>query len=384
MRIFNAKLILKNSVINGSIEVLDGKIVSIKEDVRCGDIDANGAYIAPGFVDLHSHGGGGHDFMDGTVEDIEKAAFSHLKHGTTTILPTTLTSSDEDLLLFLDNFKAVKKSSALLPNLPGIHLEGPYFSPAEKGAQDPRYLKTPLPEHYNMVMEKAEGSILRWTVAPELPGAIEMAHDLAGDGVIFSAGHTQAAYDEISRAYDAGYTMLTHFYSGMSTITRKGGFRILGAVESGYLIDDLYVELIADGLHLPPDLLRMIFKCKEHSHITACTDSMRGAGMPDGESILGSLKDGQKVIIEDGIAKMPDRTCFAGSVATGDRLFRTIASIPGVTLPEVSRILSLHPARAVHLDSEIGSLEVGKRADFVLLDNQFEPISVYVGGEIVK
>lgn len=179
------------------------------------------------------------------------------------------------------------------------------------------------------ILEHAQGCIARWSLAPELPGALQMADRLVPLGIVLSAGHTAATYDEMSAAYDHGVRHLTHFYSGMSTIVRKGGFRVLGVVESGYLIDGLSVELIADGMHLPPPLLKMILKCKDHEKICLCTDSMRGAGMPDGPSILGSLKDGQQVIIEDGIAKMPDRTCFAGSVATDDRLVRVMVQKAG-------------------------------------------------------
>ena len=378
----NASLVLGSGVQEGIIAVKDGMIARVGREIpdcRAAEvIDASGDYLAPGVVDLHTHGAGGFDYMDGTVEDILGAARAELGNGTTTVLPTTLTSSDEDLFLFLDNFKTAQGSSALLPRMPGVHLEGPYFDMVQKGAQDPRYIREPERRHYLGIVEKADGVIKRWSLAPELPGAIDMLDDLADEGILFSAGHTAATYDDISRAYDHGVRLLTHFYSGMSSIERKGGWRILGAVESGYLIDDLSVEIIADGLHLPPQLLTLIFKCKKHDRITACTDSMRGAGMPDGPSILGPKDNGQEVIVEDGIAKMPDRSCFAGSVATGIRLVRTLSRL--LPLSEVAAITSLQPARLIGMDNEIGSIEAGKKADFIIFDKNIDLTAVFIGG----
>ncbi len=385
--IHNARVVLKDKVAEGFVMTDGDRIVSVGEGrplaAPCETIDAGGRLLVPGFVDLHTHGAGGRDYMDGTVEDIIVAAECELDHGTTTVLPTTLTSSDEDLFLFLDNFKKARSSGALLPDMPGVHLEGPYFDMVEKGAQDARYIRTPSKDHYMRIMEAAGGAVKRWSVAPELDGAIKMMDDLRDCGILFSAGHTAATYDDISRACDHGLSLLTHFYSGMSTIVRKGGFRILGTVESGYLIDGLNVELICDGLHLPPDLLKLIMKCKDRRMITACTDSMRGAGMSDGPSILGPRSNGQEVIIEDGIAKMPDRSCFAGSVATGNRLFRTLVKLVGLTEPEAAYMTSLHPAELIGLGCETGSIEVGKRADLVILNEDCSVDKVVAAGKIV-
>ena len=268
--------------------------------------------------------------------------------------------------------------------MPGAHLEGPYFDMVEKGAQDPRYIRNPEPEHYEAFLESAGDLVKRWSVAPELPGAMKFIEDIVKQGIVVSAAHTAATYDIISQAYDKGLNLLTHFYSGMSTITRRGGFRVLGAVESGYLIDGMNIELICDGSHLPPELLKMIFKLKDHRRIIACSDSMRGAGMPDGPSVLGPKKNGTDCIIEDGIAKMPDRSCFAGSVATGDRLARTLHKTVGLGLDEVTRILCLQPAAIIGMDREIGSIEEGKKADLVVCDDNITIKQVFIGGNTVK
>jgi N-acetylglucosamine-6-phosphate deacetylase len=317
--------------------------------------------------------------MDGTQEAIVEAARAHLRHGTTTILPTTLTSSDEDLFITIKNFLEVRKIKDNMPCLPGLHLEGPYFSREQAGAQNPAYMRLPSPEHYNKIMEAAEGCILRWSVAPELEGALEMARALAPQGVVFSIAHSNAVYDEIAAAVEAGYSHVTHLYSGMSTITRRNSYRFLGVVESAYLLDSLSVEIIADGLHLPPELLRLIVKCKDNSKICLVTDSMRGAGMKDGPSILGSLKEGQAVIIEEGIAKLPDRSSFASSVATSDRLVRVMVQKAGLSVAQAVSMVTQNPAKINRLSGK-GTLEPGKDADLVLFDDDIQVRDVYVKG----
>jgi N-acetylglucosamine-6-phosphate deacetylase len=344
--------------------------------------DAQGGYLLPGFVDCHTHGSGGADFMDGTEDDIIQASKSLLRHGTTSYLATTLTTSDEDLFLFLENANKAKNKGGA--RMLGVHLEGPYINALEKGAQDERYIKKPTLEHVEKVLEKANGLVKRISLAPEMDKDYQVTRYLSKNGILVSGAHTHATYDQISKAYDNGLRELTHFYSGMSSIVRVGGFRVLGCVESGYLIDDLYVEIIADGMHLPPELLDFIFRFKRHDRIVACSDSMRGAGMKDGQSILGPKKHGTDVIIEDGIAKMPDRSCFAGSIATGERLFKTLNNIMKLDLVETAKILALQPAKTIGFDHLVGSIKEGKKADFVLLDKEKAPWKVFLDGKEVQ
>lgn len=392
--ILRGRLVFKDRIVSGFIRVCGGLVAEVSESAmvpREGEVlcDFGDDYIMPGFVDLHTHGSGGCDFMDGTAADIIHAATDLASHGTTTCLPTTLTCSDDDMFLFLSNLREVvsMQEEGRLPScarIPGTHFEGPYFDMVEKGAQDPRYIRDPSPSHYNALLDAAGGLVKRWSVAPERPGAMEFIRNMVKQDILVSAAHTAATYDVMSEAYDNGLKMLTHFYSGMSTITRRGGFRVLGAVESGYLIDGMNLELICDGSHLPPELLKMIFKLKDHRRITACSDSMRGAGMPDGPSVLGPRHNGTECVIEDGIAKMPDRTCFAGSVATGDRLARTLHCTMGLAMDEVSRILCLQPAALIGMDGEIGSIEKGKKADLVVCDDNIRIRNVFIGGNAVE
>lgn len=199
-----------------------------------------------------------------------------------------------------------------------------------------------------------------------------------------SIAHTDALYEDIKAAVEHGFTHMTHFYSGMSQMRRVNAVRMLGAVECGYLMDELDIELIGDGIHLPPELLKLILKCKPHEKITLVTDSMRGAGLPEGPSIIGSLKDGVPCILEDGVAKLEDRSAFAGSIATTDRLVRTMVFKVGVTLPEAVQMVTENVAKLYGIFDSVGSIEAGKRADIVILDDQLEVVSVYVSGTQVR
>lgn len=390
MKLFtNVNIILEEKIIHNGHLVEEGGIIrafgSGNGIERYGAkavhiIDGKGSYLSPGFVDIHTHGCGGHDYMDGTAEAFIEAAKTHMRFGATTILPTTLACTDKELYRALANFKEVGAIKEGMPHLPGLHLEGPYFSVKEKGAMPKRHLRLPDEKHYRPFIEAAEGAIRRWSLAPELDGALRMADVLIKDGIRPSGAHTSATYEEMSEAFDHGITHLTHFYSAMSTITRVNGFRILGVIESAYIIDGLTVEIIADGLHLPPPLLKLIFKCKNNDEICAITDSMRAAGLEPGPSILGPLKGGTAVIVEDGISKMPDRTNFAGSIATTDVLVRVLMEHVGLSLQKAVRATSLLPARFMGLDGSTGSIEVGKAADLIIFDDSITIKRIFVAG----
>ncbi|MEL7600474.1 MAG: N-acetylglucosamine-6-phosphate deacetylase, partial [Proteiniphilum sp.] len=339
-------------------------------------------YVSSGFIDIHTHGGGGHDFMDGTVEAYLGAAETHAKHGTTALLPTTLTSTFEELMKTFSIYKqAVQKNNKGAKFL-GLHLEGPYFAYNQRGAQDPKYLRNPEPEEYNKILA-ASDDIVRWSLAPELPGAFDFGKVLTSQNILTSIAHSDAIYEEVLEAFNAGFTHVTHLYSAMSTVTRRNAFRYAGVLEAAYLIDDMTVEIIADGVHLPKSLLQFVYKFKGPDKTALCTDSMRGAGMPDGESILGSLDKGQKVIIEDGVAKLPDRTAFAGSVATTDRLVRTMVELAEVPLVEAVRMMTLTPARIMQIDQQKGSIVEGKDADFVIFDDQINVSHTILEGNVI-
>ena len=387
IKIFNGKVILPEKIIPyGTVLVKDGLITAVVEGnievTDANEIDAKGQYISPGFIDIHIHGGGGYDFMDGTKEAFVKIAELHAKHGTTAMLPTTLTSEKEDLLETLDAYEAANKINTNGSAFIGMHLEGPYFSMNQRGAQDPKYIRNPDPFEYKKILQNYS-SIKRWSAAPELKGAIEFGRYVSSKGVLAAIAHTDAVYEEVLNAFQNGYTLATHFYSAMSGVTRRNAFRYAGVIESAYLLDEMDVEIIADGVHLPEPFLKLIYKIKGPSHTALITDAMRAAGMPEGESILGGLKNGLSVIIEDGVAKLPDRTAFAGSVATADRLVRTMINVAGVSLLDTIQMITQTPARIMGIQDTKGSLQVHKDADVLIYDENISIDMTMVKGKIV-
>ena len=358
---------------------LGGKVSGEAEQV----INLEGKYLSPGFIDIHTHGAGGSDFMDRTAGSMEQACKMHLKHGTTSIVPTTLTSTKEDLLDFLRFFNTVELKRDAMPEILGLHLEGPYFAESQKGAQDPKYLRNPDPEEYMEALSCTD-RIIRWSFAVELPGADEFLIALREHHIISSLAHSDADCSQVMSAYENGISALTHFYSCMTGVVRKNAYRVAGAIEAGYLLDDLYVEAIADGCHLPDHLLSLIYKIKGADRICLVTDSMRAAGLPDGEYLLGSLDGGQKCIVEDGVAKLPDRSAFAGSVATMDRLVRTFRKLTEAPLYEVVKMASLTPAKLLGIADRKGSIAIGKDADLLVFDENIQIETIMVRGILIS
>ncbi len=383
-KIVNGKIISRRGIARNRCLYYGGKeIIAVTDEPRPYDklIDAGGQYVSPGFIDIHVHGGGGYDFMDGGTQAIVKAADFHLAHGTTSMMPTSLASSRETLTAFLEDLRRVMESHAARGNLLGAHLEGPYFSPRQSGAQNPAYIKNPDPAEYEEILRLYGDVIRRWSFAPELEGSGEFCRRLGENGILSAIAHSDAVYADVEKVYGLGCRLVTHLYSGMSSITRRNGYRRLGVVESAYLLEDMAVEVIADGRHLPPELLKLIVKCKGTEHICLVTDAMRGAGMPEGPSMLGRKGEAMPCIIEDGVAKLPDRTSFAGSVATADRLVRTMVREAGVGLEAAVGMMTAVPARIFRLEKK-GILQEGYDADILLFDEDIRVSKVIIGGDL--
>lgn len=387
IKIVNGRLITPFRIVeNGIILIEDGHIVKIGQ----GNIDFPGArlidaqnnYISPGFIDMHTHGGGGHDFMDGTLDAFLEAAKVHALHGTTAMVPTTLTAEADDLLQTFSVYSQAKKLNSEGAQFLGLHLEGPYFSMNQRGAQDPRYIRTPNRKEYETILSHSR-DIIRWSAAPELNGAMEFGRSLSEEGILAAIGHSDATSEQVAEALENGYTHLTHLYSGMSGVMRKNAFRYAGVIESAYLFDQVTVEIIADGIHLPASLLQLIYKQIGPARIALITDSMRAAGMESGESVLGSLKDGLNVIVEDGVAKLPDRTAFAGSIATADRCVRTMVQQAGVPLLHAVQMMTSTPARICKVDRNKGTLTAGKDADLVIFDDNIQVKATIINGHVI-
>ena len=387
IKIFNGKIILPDRILPyGSLIIEDGKIIFAgEENIESEtdfELDARGNFISPGFIDIHVHGGGGYDFMDQDKNAFLEIAKMHVKYGTTAMCPTTLTADKENIINTLNIYEVARKENISGAEFIGIHLEGPYLAMSQRGAQDPKYIRNPDPKEYREII-KSSSSIVRWSAAPELNGALEFGAYLKSKKILPSIAHTDAIYEEVVKAFDAGYTHITHLYSAMSGIVRRNAFRYAGVIESAFLIDDMTVEIIADGIHVPGPLLQLVYKIKGAGKIALITDAMRAAGMPPGNSILGGLHNGVPVIVEDDVAKLPDRSFFAGSVATCDRLVRNMVNLANLPLSEAVRMMSLTPASIMGLENTKGSIQKGKDADVIIFDKDINIEHSFVKGKPV-
>ena len=381
--IINANIVTTEKVIPNGVCTFDNGIIEYVGTQMPNDavlIDAKNQYLIPGFIDLHCHGGNGLEFMDASVEEMEQIAKFHLSHGTTTLLPTTLAANGEETERALRTFAKYQEKYPS-GTLKGVHMEGPWLNPEQCGAQNVEYMKAAKKGELKDLKEKFP-FILRISAAPELDGGLELGKMAKELGIVASVAHTDADFQEIIEAKENGYTLMTHLYSGMKGVTRKNAFRTAGAVEAGLYFDDLFVEIIADGRHLPIELLQFIYKCKGVDRICLITDAIRAAGMKNGaQTVIGSLQNGLPVVVEDEVAKLLDRQSFAGSTATADRLYRTMANAIGKDMVALSKMSSTTPARVMNW-TDRGEIAAGKRADMLLVNENLEIEKIILGGNI--
>ena len=383
----NGRLITPDRTIeSGCILIKDGVIAEVKggadPDALYGRIDglrvidAGGLYVSPGFIDIHVHGGGGRDATEGTADAIVHMARAHAKYGTTGIVPACSAAPIDELIQSVD---AIKEASGMFPTILGAHLEGPFFSTAQKGAQNEEYIKNPADVDYGPLLDRWD-KILIMSAAPELPGGLELGRALRRRGILASVGHSDADYDTMVDALESGYSHVTHLYSGCSIVRRINAFRVAGVVESAFLLDGYTVEIIADGKHLPPPLLKLIYKIKGPERISLITDGIRFSAAEIEE---GSVyrESGMEVIYEDGVMKLLSREAFAGSVANTGWLVRNMVRLAGVPLECAVKMASLSPARVLGLEYRKGRLAVGYDADIVVFDENVDVRNVLVGGE---
>jgi N-acetylglucosamine-6-phosphate deacetylase len=329
-------------------------------------IDARGLLAAPGFIDLHVHGGAGADFMDASEEAFAAIAEFHARGGTTAYLPTTATESLESILACIDMAARCREQGVSAVEILGVHVEGPYMAPAKHGCHDPGFVRLPSRAENREYLERAH-IIRRVTCAPELPGVLAFIRELQRAGITASGGHSEATAEQTLEAIDCGMSMITHLYSAMSSISKHGPFRKAGMLEAALLDDRLASELIADLKHLPAELLLLALKAKAAERVCFVTDAMRGAGMPDGEYRFGSRR-GTRAIVENGAARNPQNTGFASSTARMIDLVRNGVEVLGLDLESAVRRASLVPALLAGIAERKGTLEPGKDADIVLLE----------------
>ena len=378
-QIINAKILTPQGWLkDGSVIIRDNKILEVTNCdlavVGAELIDAKGMYVVPGGVEIHAHGGGGGDFMEGTEEAFTTAINAHMKHGTTSIFPTLSSSTIPMIEAAAETCTKMMQD----PNSPvlGLHLEGHYFNLKMAGGQLPENIKNPDPTEYIPLVEKWN-CIKRWDAAPELPGAMQFAKYITGKGILASVGHTQAEYEDIRVAWESGYTHATHFYNAMPGFHKRREYKYEGSVESIYLIDDFTVEVVADGIHVPPTILRMVYKIKGVERTCVITDALACAASDS------QVAFDPRVIIEDGVCKLSDRSALAGSVATMDRLIRTLVQKAEIPLEDAIRMASETPAKIMNVYDRKGSLQRGKDADLMILDDKLDIRGVWAMGKLV-
>jgi N-acetylglucosamine-6-phosphate deacetylase len=378
--IYNAKVVLEDNILSEAwVEFDSSGITGIGRGAPSqadGELDAGNRYLAPGFIDLHVHGGNGFDFLHATAEGLADAASFHLTGGTTSLCPTAATATYdafEAMIAHWDEAKGLTRCR-LLP----LHLEGPHLAPGKAGAQDPSLMRAPTEADVRWILARA-GEISQITIAPELPGALELIAAASGAGIRMSAGHTEATGDEMQKAAAAGLTKVTHLFNAMSAATKRGMFREAGVLEYALAEKGIFCELVADGFHVVPTLTRMAYNAKGPDRIMLITDALAGAGMPLGYVFrLGRLD----CKVGEGFGMLADGSALAGSISRSIDLVRYMTKTVGVPLPETVRMASLTPARVLGREKHLGSISEGKNADFVLFDDEFKVDGVWVGGEM--
>lgn len=339
------------------------------------ELDAGNHYCAPGFIDSHTHGALNVDFTSCTEEEAIRAVNYHALHGVTAILPTTLASDYQSTVRALRVLRGAQSDHRAQAQILGVHIEGPYFSLKMAGAQNPEFLTEPVKEDYLRILNEFGSFVKKWSYAPERDRNAEFCRTVARYGVMPSAAHTEAVYRDMVEAVSAGLKGVTHLYSCTSTITREKGYRRLGVTECAYLFRDLYAELIADGRHVPPELIRLVFGLKGAEHIMLVTDSISATGSGEKKGLLNGIP----YFVDDGVAKLEDESAFAGSISTMDVLIRECLHA-GISLQDAVRSASETPARALGLNK--GKIEAGYDADFVLFDREIHVQKTVVGGKI--
>lgn len=379
-QLINARILTPQGWLkDGSVLIRDGKILEVTNCdlavIGAQLIDVKGMYVLPGGVEIHAHGGGGRDFMECTEDAFRGAVKTHMKYGTTSIFPTLSSSTVpmiEQAAETCTKMMAEKNSPIL-----GLHLEGHYLNMAMAGGQMPENIKNPDPNEYIPIVENWH-CIKRWDAAPELPGAMQFGKYITGKGILASVAHTQAEFEDIRTAYEAGYTHATHFYNAMPGFHKRREYKYEGTVESIYLMDDMTVEVVADGIHVPPTILRLVYKIKGVERMCAITDALACAASDSKEAF------DPRVIIEDGVCKLADHSALAGSVATMDRLIRTMVQKADIPLSDAVRMVSETPARIMGVYDRKGSLQKGKDADIIVMDEDLKIRAVWAMGKLVS
>lgn len=381
----NGQVILPTTLVTDQALVIDqGRIVGLVApadlDPTTRQLDVGGRLITPGLIDIHIHGALGYTFNDPTPTAFAAILQENARCGVTSLLATTATDAIENLLASLElahQWMATPRPGA---QMLGVHVEGPYFSMAQRGAQDPAHIRNPNDGTVEQLLEYRD--IIRiLTFAPELPGALDLTRRLVELGIVAAAGHSSAREEDVKPAIDAGLRHMIHMWSGQSTTMREGPWRKPGLLEVSLTDDRITGEIIADGKHLPPTLMKLAYKCLGPDRLCAISDATSGAGLPEGARFrLG----GMEYEVCDGVGMLFDRTAFAGSTTLLNQMIPILTQQVGIPLVEAIRMTTLTPARVIGVADRKGSLEPGKDADIAIFNKDFTTWGVVIGGQAVS
>jgi len=386
--IHNGRALLQGRLVAGACILIQGGKISYVGEGRpmwlppgARIVDAGGCMITPGFIDLHVHGGLGSDFMDATAEDIDKICRFHAEGGTTALLATTASAPLEQILRAVEEIGNARSRDTGGARVLGAHIEGPYFAMEKRGCHKAVEIRNPVPEEYERLLELSS-HIKSMTLAPELPGALRLIRRLAELDIVPCAGHSDATYEQVRSAVQCGLRHVTHLYCAMSSITRTGPVRKAGLLEAALEMDELTTEVIADGKHLPHELIRLALKAKGTGRVCAVTDAMRGAGMPDGIYTFGG-RDGEKAVVKNGESRMMDDSGYASSVVRCNDMLRVLVNDVGLKVEDALRMLTENPSKVLNLNGKKGELAMGRDGDVVIMNDRFDVLMTIVEGKVV-
>ncbi len=388
MLLKNGNVITENEILYGyDVEITGDTITKIGKDLSGDDlIDASGKFVMPGLIDIHTHGGFGGDFSDATEDSYDKALSFHSQNGTTSLLTSSVTAPIEDILMLVDMTRKYKSKENPVCRVLGAHIEGPFISVKNKGAQKEEYLLTPEKDGYEFISKNVD-VIKTITVSTEIPGAEKMIKELSELGVCVAGGHDDGKAETIYPAIDSGMKLCTHWYCAMSTARVENGKRSAGLMEIGLTDDRLSLELLADNHHIIPELLMMAYKMKGADKLIIVSDCLRAGGQPkDGRVYtLGREKDTEatKFIVDLGVARLLDGTRFAGSITPLGIMLKNVTGA-GIPLLDAVKMASINPAKMIGEDEILGSIAEGKKADIYIADAELNPKMTIVGGKIVN
>ena len=380
----NGRVILPQGIVTGKAVVVEGKkIVGIADADSLGaeveKIDVGGRYITPGLIDIHTHGALNHTFNEPEAEAFATIAVENVRRGVTSLLATIAAAPIPDLVKCLEFSRQWMHEPHQGSQVLGVHLEGPYFSLAQKGAQDPENIRTPDDGTPDILLEHHD-ALRIMTYAPELPGALDLTARLARLGIVPAAGHSAAKDEDVLAAMKVGLSHIIHIWSGQSSTIREGPWRKPGLLEATLVFDGLTVEMISDNKHLPPTLMKLAYKCIGADRLCIVSDATNGAGMPEGARFrMGEME----YEVHDGVGMMLDRTAFAGSTTLVNQMVPILTDTVGIPLVEAVRMATLTPARVIGFDDRKGSLEAGKDADLAVFEDDFAAWRTMIGGRWV-